>query len=127
MAGVMEKAKTDKGLALPGEGCPVRGPLSRALQTSEFGPMTDYGNALIILFAGHDTTGHALTWLFFELARHPEHQQQLQQEVDAFFTELAGRDPEYRQLSKLQFMDRWLQLATAECTRGDIYCGLWHL
>jgi len=93
-------------LALPTDGRPVRGPLSRALQKSEFGTMTDYGNALLILFAGHDTTGHAMTWLLFELARHPEYQREVQKELDHFFSELAGRDPEYRDLSRLPFLDR---------------------
>jgi len=78
----------------------------RALQTSEYGAATDYGNALLILFAGHDTTGHAMTWLLFELARQPQYQQQLQVEIDGFFKELNGRDPEYRDLSKLPFLDR---------------------
>lgn len=106
MAEVMRLAKEDSSLALPSDGRPVRGPLSRALQTSDFGLMTDYGNALIILFAGHDTTGHAMTWLLFELARHPDYQRELQREVDTFFSELDGRDPEYRDLSRLEFLDR---------------------
>jgi cytochrome P450 len=32
-----------------------------------------FGNMMLILFAGHDTTAHTMTWLTFELARHPEH------------------------------------------------------
>jgi cytochrome P450 len=31
--------------------------------------MTDFGNAFIFAFAGHDTTGHTLTWLTYELAK----------------------------------------------------------
>jgi len=41
--------------------------------------------ALLQLFAGHDTTGHTMTWLLFELARHPDIQAEVQQEADAFF------------------------------------------
>lgn len=41
-----------------------------------------------------------------ELARHPEMQKELQDEVDQFFEYLGSRDPEYRDLSRLQFMDR---------------------
>ena len=43
----------------------------RAVQTGGFKPSTAYGNMLIVLFAGHDTTGHTMTWLLFELARNP--------------------------------------------------------
>lgn len=105
MAGVMKAAKEDKTLALPSDGGAVRGPLARAIQTSTFGPTTDYGNALLILFAGHDTTGHAMTWLLFELARHPDAMREMQQEVDSFFHSLNGKDPEYRDLARLTFLD----------------------
>jgi len=51
-----------------------------------------------ILFAGHDTTGHTMTWLLFELARHPEIQDELHAAADAFFSQLQGRDPTYHDL-----------------------------
>ena len=34
-------------------------------------------NILLFAFAGHDTTGHTLTWLLFELCRHPQYKQKL--------------------------------------------------
>eukprot|EP00413_Alexandrium_margalefii_P009958 CAMPEP_0204530058 /NCGR_PEP_ID=MMETSP0661-20131031/10406_1 /ASSEMBLY_ACC=CAM_ASM_000606 /TAXON_ID=109239 /ORGANISM="Alexandrium margalefi, Strain AMGDE01CS-322" /LENGTH=235 /DNA_ID=CAMNT_0051536119 /DNA_START=62 /DNA_END=769 /DNA_ORIENTATION=+ len=46
-----------------------------------------------------------MTWLLFELARNPKLQRELQQEVDTFFAALAGRDPTYRELSRLPLMD----------------------
>lgn len=109
MAEVMRRAMEDKTLALPSDGCPVRGPLARAVQTSPdvgVGPSASYGNALLILFAGHDTTGHCMTWLLFELSRHPKFQTELQQEVDGFFNALGGREPTYADLSKMPFLDR---------------------
>jgi len=106
MASIMKMAQDDASLALPSDATPVRGPLSRALQSSDFGMASDYGNALLILFAGHDTTGHAMTWLLFELARHPKCQKELQDEVDRFFAELGAKDPEYTDLSRLRFLDR---------------------
>ena len=39
----------------------------------------------LILFAGHDTTGHTMTFLTYELAKHPEYQKRLHDEVDKFY------------------------------------------
>eukprot|EP00927_Polykrikos_kofoidii_P035729 TRINITY_DN30265_c0_g1_i1.p1 TRINITY_DN30265_c0_g1~~TRINITY_DN30265_c0_g1_i1.p1 ORF type:complete len:627 (-),score=65.11 TRINITY_DN30265_c0_g1_i1:341-2221(-) len=108
MKGIMEHSRTDHSLALPSDGCPVRGPLSRAIQNSQLPTSADYGNMLLILFAGHDTTGHTMTWLLFEIARHPEIQCALHEEVDAFFQSLDGHEPTYRDLGagKLDLLDR---------------------
>lgn len=106
MKELMKIAQTDQALALPTDNCPVRGPLSRAVQTSNMDMATNYGNMLLILFAGHDTTGHTMTWLLLELARHPEFQQQVIKEVDDFFVELGDRELTYRDLSRLEFLDR---------------------
>mmetsp|Transcript_29746 Transcript_29746/g.59947 ORF Transcript_29746/g.59947 Transcript_29746/m.59947 type:complete len:291 (-) Transcript_29746:302-1174(-) len=105
MQEIMARTTSEPSLALPSDGRPVRGPLSRAVGTSELPGSANFGNMLLILFAGHDTTGHTMTWLLFELARHPEVQRELQREVDAFFAEQGGRDPSYRDLSRLPFMD----------------------
>ncbi|CAE8612551.1 unnamed protein product [Polarella glacialis] len=106
MRRILDAVEADKNLALPSDGCPVKGPVSAAMKTSDFPASTIYGNVLLLLFAGHDTTGHTMTWFLFELARHPEIQAALQLELDEFFSGLAGRDPEYRDLSKLSLMDR---------------------
>ena len=47
-----------------------------------------------------------MTWLMFELARNPELQEQVHQEIDDFFTALQGRDPTYSDLSKLPLLDK---------------------
>jgi len=104
-------AKSDKSLALPTDGHPVKGPLSRAIHVAQELGMetpTAFGNLLLILFAGHDTTGHTMTWLLFEAARRPEVQQRLQQEADSFFASLGGRDPAYADLGSghLTYLDR---------------------
>eukprot|EP00930_Biecheleria_cincta_P059218 TRINITY_DN44978_c0_g1_i1.p1 TRINITY_DN44978_c0_g1~~TRINITY_DN44978_c0_g1_i1.p1 ORF type:complete len:617 (-),score=92.27 TRINITY_DN44978_c0_g1_i1:36-1886(-) len=106
MRALMKIAQEDRSLALPTDGCAVRGPLSRALQTGGFAPATDYGNMMLILFAGHDTTGHTMTWLLFELARNPSIQLSVQQEIDAFFINLGDRDPAYQDLCTLSLLDR---------------------
>jgi cytochrome P450 len=53
--------------------------------------MTDFGNAFIFAFAGHDTTGHTLTWLTYELAKRPEMQQRMVDEVDSFWEKFGDR------------------------------------
>merc|ERR1719199_199408 len=106
-------AKENPGLKMPSESAggilgtdTIRGPLSRAVATSDFTHTANYGNGLIILFAGHDTTGHTMTWLALELARHPEILKELQKEVAEFHEMLGGRDPTYQDLYKLPYMDR---------------------
>jgi hypothetical protein len=37
----------------------------------------------VVSVAGHETSSTALSWLFYLLAIHPEHQQQARDEVDA--------------------------------------------
>eukprot|EP00931_Biecheleriopsis_adriatica_P102516 TRINITY_DN77476_c0_g1_i1.p1 TRINITY_DN77476_c0_g1~~TRINITY_DN77476_c0_g1_i1.p1 ORF type:complete len:614 (+),score=133.21 TRINITY_DN77476_c0_g1_i1:26-1843(+) len=103
---IMEAMQEEKNLALPSDQCPVRGPMAQALKVADLSPSSVYGNMLLILFAGHDTTGHTMTWLLFELCRKPEIQEALHAEVDEFFSSLRGRDPEYQDLSRLPLMDR---------------------
>jgi len=106
MQDIMDRTTSEPSLALPSDGRPVVGPLSRAVGTSDLPGSANFGNMLLILFAGHDTTGHTMTWMLFELARHRAVQLELQREVDAFFEAQGGRDPTYRDLSRLPFMDR---------------------
>jgi len=108
MKDIMKHAGEDRSLAAPGDDRPIKGPLSRGVQKSDLSPSDDYGNMLLILFAGHDTTGHTMTWLMMELARNLSLQHRVQAGVDAWFTELGDRDPNYRDLAspKLDLLDR---------------------
>ena len=67
---------------------------------------SNLGNAFIFAFAGHDTTGHTLTWLTYELAKNPVLQQRLIDEVDAFWVECEGRELEFLDMTKLPFLTR---------------------
>jgi cytochrome P450 len=60
-------------------------------QQAAFNAQTDFGNAFIFAFAGHDTTGHTLTWLIYELAKDPAYQQRMVDEVDEFWRKFDGR------------------------------------
>nr|XP_012613811.1 phylloquinone omega-hydroxylase CYP4F2-like isoform X2 [Microcebus murinus]XP_012613812.1 phylloquinone omega-hydroxylase CYP4F2-like isoform X2 [Microcebus murinus] len=56
------------------------------------------------MFAGHDSTASGLSWVLYNLARHPEHQERCRQEVREL---LRGRDPaeiEWDDLAQLPFL-----------------------
>jgi cytochrome P450 len=67
-------------------------------------PMTDeqvYDEVVTLLSAGIETTALALAWLFHELARHPEVQRRVHDEVDQV---LAGRPVTYDDYAKLTYL-----------------------
>jgi cytochrome P450 len=58
--------------------------------------------AMTILLAGHETTASALTWTWWLLARHPEAEAKLHEELDRV---LAGRLPTADDLPRLGYAD----------------------
>jgi len=88
----------------------VFGPLSKSVARAgtelNMNLKDQFGNMMLILFAGHDTTGHTMTWLTFELARNPKFQAMLHEEVDAFFSDLGDRPMTYDDCKKLPFLTR---------------------
>jgi cytochrome P450 len=58
------------------QGGPAFSQLKKEQQTA-LNEQTDFGNAFIFAFAGHDTTGHTLTWLVYEMAKNPQYQARL--------------------------------------------------
>ena len=47
--------------------------------------------SFILLTAGYETTSTALGFLAYELARHPDIQERLQQEIDEHFIEVVEK------------------------------------
>jgi cytochrome P450 len=66
---------------------------------------------MTLLFAGHDTTTSTVSFMFYELARHPEIVARLQREQD----ELAGHEPTAAQLTGGQLAQ--LEMVLAETLR----------
>ena len=66
---------------------------------------TDFGNAFIFAFAGHDTTGHTLTWLTYELAKNPSIQQRVVDEVDAFWDQYGDRPIGTGEANSVEFVE----------------------
>jgi len=46
---------------------------------------------MVMLIAGYDTTGMTLAYLIYQLAKNPEVQQRLREEVDQAFEESKGQ------------------------------------
>ena len=83
------------------------GPLSKYLRSSPQKSDTEmYANIILFAFAGHDTTGHTLTWLFYELANNYKIQQKLIKEIDNFFKEQGNKKIKYDDFKRLPYMRR---------------------
>ncbi len=65
-------------------------------------PNKTIGNLLILTFAGHDTSGHTLTFLLYELCKNLECQQELIREIDTYWSRHS--DPTYESFHELPFM-----------------------
>lgn len=88
--------------ALVSIGAPLGGPREEAERVSA----REIRDELLgFFFAGHETTAIALSWTWHLLARHPEVEAQLHDEVD---TVLQGRPATYHDLDRLEFTRRVL-------------------
>jgi len=59
--------------------------------------------AITLFVAGHETTANALSWIFYLLAKHPEKQALLRQELQSV---LAGKTPDFENLRLLQYTEQ---------------------
>ena len=57
------------------------------------------------LFEGHDTTASGLTWMLYCLAKYPEHQKKVQQEIDDL---LEGRESDVIEWYAIYLPISWL-------------------
>ncbi|XP_072048847.1 LOW QUALITY PROTEIN: cytochrome P450 4F2-like [Amphiura filiformis] len=56
------------------------------------------------MFEGHDTTASGISWILYNLAKHPEYQQKCQQEIDAMMESKETKDIEWDDLNKLPYL-----------------------
>ena len=61
---------------------------------------------MIFSFAGHDTTGHTLTWLIYELCNNISIQDKLRKEINDFWGWKKNNKISYEDLKKLPFMSK---------------------
>ncbi|XP_046449158.1 cytochrome P450 4c3-like isoform X2 [Daphnia pulex] len=58
-----------------------------------------------VMFAGHDTTASAMTWFLYCIAKHPEHQQMVMEEVDQVFGGDAERPCSTQDAAQLKYLE----------------------
>lgn len=80
------------------------GPLSEVIKSSSKDEIQFIGNILIFAFAGHDTTGHTLSWLLYELCKNPNYKAELIKEVDQYW--LNHDEETYDTFNELPFMTK---------------------
>ncbi|XP_014721363.3 cytochrome P450 4F2-like [Equus asinus] len=56
------------------------------------------------MFGGHDTTASGLSWVLYNLARHPEHQERCRQEVRELLRDREPKEIEWDDLAQLPFL-----------------------
>ncbi|XP_069334237.1 cytochrome P450 4F2-like [Eulemur rufifrons] len=56
------------------------------------------------MFEGHDTTASGLSWILYNLARHPEHQERCRQEVRELLRDREPTEIEWEDLAQLPFL-----------------------
>ncbi|XP_074056018.1 cytochrome P450 3A24-like [Macrotis lagotis] len=79
---------------------------SKNSETDSYKELSDeevLAQSIIFLFAGYETTSSVLSFLFYNLATHPEVQQKLQQEIDA---SLPNKESvTYENLMQMEYLD----------------------
>jgi cytochrome P450 len=80
------------------------GPISKIFHKSK-DVEKNKGNMLLFAFAGHDTTGHTLTWLIYELCKHPGYKKRLIQEIDEYWINNDNKE-NYNTFFQLPFMTK---------------------
>jgi len=80
------------------------GPASKIFQESKNKLEKDIGNIILFAFAGHDTTGHTLTWLLYEVCKNPKYKEKLMEEIDDYW--LKYDEPRYETFNELPYMTR---------------------
>ena len=83
--------------------------LSHKANGKNLDEMSFIGTAMVFLVAGYDTTGMTLSWICYELAKNPDLQRRLQEEVDAAYDAAGGKTPDYNDIQGFTFLDQLIQ------------------
>ena len=83
--------------------------LAHKANSKNLDDMSIIGTAMGFLVAGYDTTGMALSWICYELAKNPDLQRQVQDKVDAVYESTGGNTPDYTDVQGFTFLDQLVQ------------------
>ncbi|XP_034376334.1 cytochrome P450 4F3 [Arvicanthis niloticus] len=81
------------------------------------------------MFGGHDTTASGLSWILYNLARHPEYQEHCRQEVRELLRDREPEEIEWDDLAQLPFLTKCIKeslrlhppvTAVSRCCTQDI-------
>ncbi|XP_065773610.1 cytochrome P450 4F2-like isoform X2 [Muntiacus reevesi] len=61
------------------------------------------------MFAGHDTTASGLSWVLYNLAKHPKYQERCRQEVEELLRDREPKEIEWDDLAQLPFLTMCLK------------------
>ncbi|XP_053936773.1 cytochrome P450 3A29-like isoform X2 [Cuculus canorus] len=79
---------------------------SKSTETNSYKSLSDeeiLAQALIFVFAGYETSSSTLSYLSYNLATHPDVQQKLQDEIDAYLANKAT--PTYNAIMQMEYLD----------------------
>merc|ERR1712122_63912 len=79
---------------------------SEIVHTAKEGQMDDISiaaTAMVFMIAGYDTTGTALSFACYQLAKNPEVQEKLRREIDDFMED--SKDLTYSDIQNMEYLD----------------------
>ncbi|NXD61739.1 CP3AO protein, partial [Eolophus roseicapillus] len=79
---------------------------SKSTESDSYKSLSDeeiLAQALVFVFAGYETTSSTLSYLSYNLATHPDVQQRLQDEIDAYLPNKAA--PTYSAITQMEYLD----------------------
>ena len=79
--------------------------LDHVPKKGEFDEMVIVATAIVLMVAGYDTTGTTMAWVCYELAKNPEVQNRLREEVQEIMQDSSG-DLTYEDLNKMTYLDQ---------------------
>ena len=89
--------------------------LNHVPKKGEFDELTIVATAIIILIAGYDTTGTTMAFACYQLAKHPEIQEKLRQEIEEV-TDDSNKPIDYEAIQKMTYLDQIISETLRFCS-----------
>ena len=83
--------------------------MSHKVNKKNLDEYTIVATAMVMLVAGYDTTAQTLSYCLFELARNPDIQKRLQDEIDDALEDSDGKMPDMATVQSLEYLDMVFQ------------------